>query len=103
MPASPFDSKLALILDSISDGVYVTTDEREIVYWNSGAERITGYSAAEAVGSHCYDNLMDHTDVHGGIYASRDVRSETASSTARRAWSARCSSSARTANDWRST
>ena len=65
MPASTINSKLALILDNISDGVYVTTDEREIVYWNSGAERITGYSAAEAVGSHCYDNLMDHTDVHG--------------------------------------
>ena len=35
MPASTINSKLALILDNISDGVYVTTDEREIVYWNS--------------------------------------------------------------------
>lgn len=65
MPASTFDSKLALILDTMSDGVYVTTEDREIVYWSSGAERITGFTAAEAVGSHCYDNLLNHTDLDG--------------------------------------
>lgn len=46
MPASTFDSKLALILDTMSDGAYVTTEDREIVYWSSGAERITGFTAA---------------------------------------------------------
>jgi len=53
------------ILDAVSDGVYVTTADREIVYWNAGAERITGYSADEVVGKHCYDNLLVHTDLHG--------------------------------------
>ena len=53
------------ILDTISDGVYVTTEDREIVYWNRGAERLTGYLSEEVVGKHCYDNILVHTDLHG--------------------------------------
>jgi len=53
------------ILDSISDGVYVTTAEREIVYWNAAAERITGYSPADVIGSHCYDDILVHTSLDG--------------------------------------
>lgn len=53
------------ILDSISDGVYVTTAEREIVYWNAAAERITGYSAEDVIGSHCYDDILIHTTLDG--------------------------------------
>lgn len=59
------DANLRHILDAISDGVYVTSDEREIVYWSAGAERITGYRADEVVGKHCYDNILVHTDMHG--------------------------------------
>jgi len=65
MTAAILDTTLRRILDTISDGVYVTTDEREIVYWSAGAERITGYSADEVVGKHCYDNVLVHTDLHG--------------------------------------
>jgi diguanylate cyclase (GGDEF)-like protein/PAS domain S-box-containing protein len=53
------------ILETISDGVYVTTDQREILYWSAGAERITGYAAGEVVGKHCYDNVLVHTDLNG--------------------------------------
>jgi diguanylate cyclase (GGDEF)-like protein/PAS domain S-box-containing protein len=53
------------ILDTISDGVYVTTGDREIVYWSKGAERITGYAADEVVGTHCYDEVLVHTDLTG--------------------------------------
>jgi diguanylate cyclase (GGDEF)-like protein/PAS domain S-box-containing protein len=59
------DTTFRHILDTISDGVYVTTSEREIVYWSVGAERITGYRADEVVGTHCYDNVLVHTDLHG--------------------------------------
>ena len=65
MGSTMFDEKLALILDTMPDGVYVTTQDREIVYWSAGAERITGFSAEEAVGSHCYDNILNHTDLDG--------------------------------------
>jgi len=59
------DTTFRSILDTISDGVYVTTAEREIVYWSAGAERIAGYRADEVVGRHCYDNILVHTDLHG--------------------------------------
>lgn len=31
------------ILESLSTGVYVVDRERKILFWNDGAERITGY------------------------------------------------------------
>ncbi|MHB8070619.1 MAG: GGDEF domain-containing protein [Candidatus Cryosericum sp.] len=59
------DESLRAVLDAVSDGVYVTTSEREIVFWSKGAERITGYSSDEVVGKHCYDNILVHVDVLG--------------------------------------
>ena len=53
------------ILDTISDGIYVTNARREIVYWSVGAERITGYPAEEVIGKHCYDDLLVHKDLSG--------------------------------------
>jgi diguanylate cyclase (GGDEF)-like protein/PAS domain S-box-containing protein len=53
------------ILDSISDGVYFVDTERRITFWNKGAERISGYSAEEVIGSRCSDNILIHTDDTG--------------------------------------
>jgi diguanylate cyclase (GGDEF)-like protein/PAS domain S-box-containing protein len=39
--------------------------DRRILYWNKGAERITGFSAAEVVGTHCWDNVLMHADKEG--------------------------------------
>jgi diguanylate cyclase (GGDEF)-like protein/PAS domain S-box-containing protein len=66
-PMTPelLDTTFRNVLDSISDGVYVTTAEREIVYWSAGAERITGYRADEVVGKHCFDNILVHTGLDG--------------------------------------
>jgi diguanylate cyclase (GGDEF)-like protein/PAS domain S-box-containing protein len=50
------------IVDQVDDGVYVLDADRRIIYWNHGAERITGYSAAEVVGSRCRDNVLVHLD-----------------------------------------
>jgi len=60
-----FDRFLADLIDAIPEGIYVTNDQREIVYWSEGAEHITGYSAADVVGSHCYDDILVHEDVYG--------------------------------------
>ena len=65
MPAQLFDAGFRHILDAISDGIYVTTEEREIVYWSEGARRITGYTAEEVIGKHCYDDVLIHTDSSG--------------------------------------
>lgn len=53
------------LLDNIIDGVYLTDRGRKILYWNRGAERITGYSAAEVVGTRCSDNILIHVDGRG--------------------------------------
>jgi phosphoserine phosphatase RsbU/P len=54
-----------LILDSLGDGVYVTDVDRRIVYWNRAAEQITGWSAQDMVGRHCFDSLLSHVDKDG--------------------------------------
>lgn len=65
MSESVIEESLRGILDAVSDGVYVTTAERRIVFWNKGAERITGYSVDEVLNKHCYDNILVHMDVLG--------------------------------------
>jgi diguanylate cyclase (GGDEF)-like protein/PAS domain S-box-containing protein len=53
------------IVDGLYEGVYFVDLERKITYWNSGAERITGYYSAEVVGHSCADNILVHIDESG--------------------------------------
>lgn len=48
------------LLENLYDGVYFVDRERKISYWNTGAERITGYPAERVVGLYCYNNLLQH-------------------------------------------
>lgn len=57
-------NKLDLVLQSIVDGVYMTDLERGIIYWNKGAERITGFRSVEVQGKLCR-TLLAHTDESG--------------------------------------
>jgi diguanylate cyclase (GGDEF)-like protein/PAS domain S-box-containing protein len=50
------------ILTGLPNGVYVVNSERKILFWNSGAERITGYRSQEVLGRYCQDNLLMHCD-----------------------------------------
>jgi len=54
-------------LDSIFDGVYIVDPQRRILFWNRGAEKITGYSAAEVAGRCCADNILNHIDENGRL------------------------------------
>lgn len=54
------------LLDNLYDGVYFVDRERRILYWNKGAERISGYSAEDVVGHYCYENILNHVN-HAGI------------------------------------
>lgn len=47
------------ILDSISDGVFTIDFNMKITSFNRAAERITGYTAQEAIGKHCGDVFCD--------------------------------------------
>ncbi len=53
------------IIDNLYDGVYFVDSTRRITYWNKAAEELTGYTAEEAVGRHCFDNFLSHVDEQG--------------------------------------
>jgi PAS domain S-box-containing protein len=53
------------LLNSLSEGAYITDADRKILFWNRAAEAITGWPAREVVGSNCRDNILIHTDKDG--------------------------------------
>jgi len=54
-----------LILNSLSEGVYVCDRERRIVFWSKPAERITGWTAEDVVGRLCLEDVLCHEDKDG--------------------------------------
>ena len=53
------------LLEYAYEGIYYVDKNRKITFWNKGAERITGFPAAEVVGSFCYNNILNHVDDEG--------------------------------------
>lgn len=47
-----------VILGSIADGVFTVDSKRIITSINCSAEKITGVTASQAIGKHCYDVLQ---------------------------------------------
>lgn len=47
---TPDDTTLACLVDAMADAVIVADADGAIVYWNTAAERIFGWTATEAVG-----------------------------------------------------
>ncbi len=62
---SPDSTLYRGILDEMEDGVYLVDRTERILWWNRGAEAITGFSRAEVVGRTCADNLLCHVDSSG--------------------------------------
>lgn len=58
------------LIDNLSEGVYFLDRSRRITYWNRGAERLTGYPAAEVLGRRCADGLLQHMDAGGRLLCS---------------------------------
>ena len=56
-----------LLLDQMEEGIYIVDRERRILYWNGGAERITGYYSHEIVGQLCSGDLLMHCDETGRV------------------------------------
>lgn len=46
-------------------GIYITDLDRRIVFWNSTAEKITGWPREEVVNKCCKDDILCHLDRHG--------------------------------------
>jgi len=53
------------LLDQLETGIYIVDRDRRILYWNSGAERISGYMAHEVSGHFCHGDLLMHCDHEG--------------------------------------
>ena len=47
-----------VVLESLQTGVYFVDREQKILFWNEGAEKITGYLRQEVVGAFCRENLV---------------------------------------------
>ncbi|UCB47300.1 MAG: SpoIIE family protein phosphatase [Spirochaetota bacterium] len=53
------------IVDNITDGIYVVDKELTILFWNAGAEHITGWKSGDVIGSSCKDGILEHVDKDG--------------------------------------
>lgn len=53
------------LLDGLFDGVYFVDRKRKICYWNEGARELTGFSRADMLDRHCFDDLLAHVDEKG--------------------------------------
>lgn len=53
------------ILDNLFDGLYIIDKDKKIIYWNKGAEYITGYSDSEIVGKQYCCKVLMHIDSDG--------------------------------------
>lgn len=53
------------ILDFIYDAVYVVDTNREIVFWNKAAEKMTGFLKEDVMSKNCGDNILNHIDENG--------------------------------------
>jgi PAS domain S-box-containing protein len=51
------ESDLFTLLQGTTDAAFTVTEEGEILSWNKAAEKLLGYSAAEAIRETCYDIL----------------------------------------------
>jgi diguanylate cyclase (GGDEF)-like protein/PAS domain S-box-containing protein len=60
------------ILDNLYEGVFFVDPARHILYWNKGAERISGFRSAEVLGRSCSDAILRHMDGQGAILCQTD-------------------------------
>lgn len=55
------------VLDSLQTGVSVTDRNGKILFWNQGAERLTGHQRHEVVGRSCRDNILAQCNDRGCV------------------------------------
>ena len=53
------------LLDNLDEGVYFVDRDRQITFWNKGAQGISGYTSDEVVGKRCKDSILVHVDEKG--------------------------------------
>lgn len=56
---------LEYVLNGISDGIYIVDPQKKIIFWNKGAEELTGYKEEEVLGYRCSEQILNHIDEDG--------------------------------------
>jgi diguanylate cyclase (GGDEF)-like protein/PAS domain S-box-containing protein len=56
MPELENTEMFRAVLESLQTGVYVIDTNKKILFWNDGAEKITGYLRHEVIGCYCTDS-----------------------------------------------
>jgi diguanylate cyclase (GGDEF)-like protein len=55
------------LLDQLDEGICIVDHDHRIVYWNRGAERISGHLAQEVAGQFCHGDLLMHCEADGSL------------------------------------
>jgi len=55
------------LLEQLNEGICIVNCDHRIVYWNSGAERISGYMAHEVAGQFSHGDLLLHCENDGRL------------------------------------
>jgi diguanylate cyclase (GGDEF)-like protein len=55
------------LLDGMEEGVCIVNRDHRILYWNNGAERISGYFAHEVAGQFSHGDLLLHGENDGSL------------------------------------
>jgi diguanylate cyclase (GGDEF)-like protein/PAS domain S-box-containing protein len=53
---------LRTVLEELSTGVYIVDPERRILFWNRGAEKISGHLSQDVIGRCCGETILAHCD-----------------------------------------
>ncbi len=64
------------LLQTIPTGLFLVDTDKIIVYWNAEAQRITGYTAEEAVGRHCSFLAGDPCHLECGLFSETTPKPE---------------------------
>ena len=57
--------QLKKYFDHFHEAVYIVDTHRKILYYNPVAEKISGFTKDEMVGTHCWDNKLNHINEQG--------------------------------------
>lgn len=57
------------VLDNLTAGVYLVDRTGKIMFWNTGAERITGYLRQDIVGHSSLEDVLGHLDGQNNVIA----------------------------------
>lgn len=61
------------LLNNLYEGIYILDTSGKILFWNKGAERITGFASSEVLDKFSHDNVLNAIDDHGRqLYLSHD-------------------------------